>query len=51
MGFIVVNSIIRYIYRYYFVDVFAMKYYIYHAQKYKEKVIRMSEMAYLNKKS
>ena len=49
--FIGINSIVRYVYRYYFVDVLSMKYYIYHAQKYKEKVIRMSELSFLNKKS
>lgn len=51
MAFIVINSVIRYIYRYYLVDIFTLKYYIHHSQIYKEKVIRMSEIAFLNKKS
>ncbi len=49
--YIIFNSILRYYYRYYLVGIHSLKYYTYHALTYKEKVLYMSEFAYLNKKS
>lgn len=49
--FIILNSIVRYVFRYFFVEKNAINYYINQSKKYKQKIIYMSESAYLNKKS
>ncbi|MFA5916600.1 MAG: ABC transporter ATP-binding protein [Candidatus Gracilibacteria bacterium] len=48
--FIITNSLVRYFYRFKLADLNALKYYINQSQKYKQKIIYMSESAYLNKK-
>ncbi len=48
--FIIINSLVRYFYRYRLADINALNYYINQSQKYKQNIIYMSESAYLNKK-
>ncbi len=49
--FIITNSITRYIFRYSFIAKNTLNYYINQSKKYKQKIIYMSEWAYLSKKS
>lgn len=49
--FIIVNAIIRFIFRYFFIEKNTIKYYMMKSNKYKENIIYMSENIYLNKKS
>ncbi|MDD3302815.1 MAG: ABC transporter ATP-binding protein [Candidatus Gracilibacteria bacterium] len=49
--FIISNSIIKYIYRFTFIERNTIRFYIYQSKKYKENIIHMSENVYLNKKS
>jgi len=49
--FIITNSIIKYIYRFIFIERNTIRFYIYQSKKYKENIIHMSENVYLNKKS
>lgn len=49
--FIIVNSILKYLYRYYLLEKNSLEFYISESKRFKEKVIYMSEKAYINKKS
>jgi len=48
--FIVLNSLIKYLYRYYFVELNNLDYYIDLSKRYKQNILYMSESEYLNKK-
>lgn len=48
--FIIISALIRYYYRFYQVEKNIIKYYIDEAKRFKEKILYMSEWAYLNKK-
>lgn len=49
--FIITNSLVRYIFRYIYIEKNILNYYINQSKKYKQNIIYMSENAYLNKKS
>ena len=47
MSFIVIHPIIRYIFRYFCLDKNALNFYMYQAEVFKEKALRMTEFEYL----
>ncbi len=50
MSFIVIHPIIRYIFRYFCLDKNALDFYMYQAEVFKEKALRMTEFEYLGQK-
>ncbi len=51
IAYIIINSLIRYFFRFYLVDKSALYFYTYMSAIYKEKVLNMTELEFLNKKS
>lgn len=51
IAYIIVNSLIRYFYRYNLIDKNALFFYTDESSKYKEKILGMTELEFLNKKS
>ena len=50
MIFIIINSLVRYFYRFNLVDVSALKFYVEKAKYYKDKILTISQWVYLEKK-
>lgn len=48
--YIIINSFIRYYYRYHLIDVNALKFYVYNTKKYKDKILNITQWVFLEKK-